>query len=113
MYWANDIGNMGALARRLNVDGVIIVYHHLMYGGVVYGQQSISGHLTPKVDTVIAAYDRQGKKVLTHVYKYESDTEIPIKNSNINLQRLKQELLRDARTAGTSLSNEVNSLIKG
>ncbi len=104
VYQMGDFDNIGRLARDLNVDGVLVIYHH-------FAMSSHDGDLSnanPGVISVIGAFDRDGRKVLQDYTTYTCRTTIRAKPDRVDVGGVTKVLVAEGEDAGRNLAKYIS-----
>ena len=104
VYQMGDFDNIGRLARDLNVDGVLVIYHHFSMNS--YGIDLSKAN--PGVISVIGAFDRDGRKVLQDYTSYSCRMTIRAKPDHVDVGGVTNALVAEAEEAGRNFAKYIS-----
>jgi len=109
VYQMDQTVNLGQLARDLNVDGVLVIYHHFF----MIGEGTLS-NANPAITSVIVAFDRDGNKVLQEYTQYTCRRTVKAaKSYEVDVNGIAKAIVDEADSAGRNLARYIAEKIRG
>jgi hypothetical protein len=105
VFQMGDFDNIGQLARDLNVDGVLVIYHHF----AASSSDNDLSNANPGVISVIGAFDREGKTVLQDYTSYTSRATVRSKPGHVDIGGVTKVLAADGDEVGRNLAKYITS----
>jgi hypothetical protein len=103
VFQMGDFGNIGQLARDLNVDGVLVIYHHF----AASSSDNDLSNAQPGIISVVGAFDRAGKTVLQDYTSYTSRVTVRSKPGRVDIGGVTRVLVAEGDEAGRNFAKYI------